>query len=192
MVNEAQARQFSGFDLNDYVFIDSSANVFGANNIGFYVVGTQANVIVPFPPNIAALMAAVPPPGPGLPITNIGPQFPWPAEGNALAQPANVPALQPNLWLNPSPAHRTLIRVINQNMNIAFFDQRMAVFLIAFLAANPAAALAGPTAGFWPMPVFETLQVQIQPYQFERKWIWMFWQRTVADADGDLELWIEG
>ena len=191
MVNEAQARQFSGFDLSDYVLIDTSATPFTLQNIGFYVVGTQANVQVLAPiPNIAALMAAVPAPGAGLPITNIGPQFPWPAEGNALAQPPVVPPAQPNLGLNPSPAHRTLIRVINNDMNVAFMDQRMAAFLVAFLAANPAAALGGPF--FWPLPVFETLRVAVGQYQFERKWIWIFWQRTVAAADGDLELWIEG
>jgi len=189
MVDQAsKAKQFEGFDLNDYVFIDSSANPYGANNVGLYVVGTQANVVVPLPPNIAALMAAVPVPAAGQPPTSIGPQYPWAYEGvpsQAHLAPANTPS-------NPAPAQRTLIRVINNDMNVYFLNDRLLNYLVAFLVVNPDLAALGPTAGFWPLPLAVTLQVEVGMYEFERKWRWLLYQRTVADADGDLELWIEG
>ena len=190
MVNQAKATQFQGFDVNDYVFIDSSENPFGLNTIGIYVVGTQANALVAPPPNLAALMIATRVPAAGEPATSIGPQFPWAYEGSGPAQRHRAPVNTP---INPMPAQRTLIRVINNDMNVYFLNDRLLAFLAAFLVAFPDQAAAGPTAGFWPLPVPVTLQVEVGLYQFERKWRWLLWQ-TVPDvfADGDLELWIEG
>ena len=189
MVNVSKARQFEGFDVNDYVLIDSSANPFGANAVGIYVVGTQANALVPIPPNLAAVMIATPVPTRGGPATSIGPQFPWAYEGSGPAQRHRAPVNTP---INPMPAQRTLIRVINNDMDVYFFNDRIMAFLAAFLVAVPDAAAAGPTPGAWPLPLPETLQVEVGLYQFERKWKWLLWERTVDDADGDLELHIEG
>ena len=183
----AKSSQFEGFDFNDYVFLDSSAQGL-PNNIFLYVVGTQANALVALPPNLAALMIGVPAPTVGGPRTSIGPQFPWPYEGSGPAQRHLAPVNTPT---NPAPAQRTLIRVINNDMNIYFLNERMLNFLSAFLVAAPDLA-AGPILGFWPLPLPVTLQVEVGLYQFERKWRWLLWERTVDDADGDLELWIEG
>ncbi len=79
MVGESDAKQFEGFDYNDYYLFDTSAWTwdFGAGQIAFvngiqmYVAGTQANAQVapPFPPapplaNIAWAMAQTPQPTP--------------------------------------------------------------------------------------------------------------------------------
>ena len=193
MVNQPNARQFEGFDVNDYVFLDSSAIPVNPNNIALYVVGTQANALVPAPPNLAALMIATPVPTRGGPPTSIGPQFPWAYEGAGPVQGHLAPANTP---INPMPAQRTLIRVINNDMNVYFLNARLLAFLEAFLIAFPNAAAAGPDpvppGGAWPLPLPVTLQVEVGLYQFERKWKWLLWERTVDDADGDLELHIEG
>ncbi len=81
-------------------------------------------------------------------------------------------------------------------MNVYFLNDRLLNFLSAFLLAFPGVA-PDPTppplgVGGWPLPLPVTLQVEVGLYEFERKWRWLLWQRTVPDADGDLELWIEG
>ena len=101
-----------------------------------------------------------------------------------------------NTFSNPAPAQRTLIRVINNDMNVYFLNDRLLAYLVAWLVANPDNAnLApdpAPVGGGWPLPLPVTLQVEVGLYEFERKWRWLLWERTVDDADGDLELWIEG
>lgn len=184
MVGLERSKQFEGFDLNDYVLIDTSANPWGADNIGFIIAGQGVNTVVALPPNIAALMAAVPAPPAGF-----GPQYPWPYEGIP-GQPHAVPA---NMPINPAPVQVTTFRVSNQNnINVWFLDQRLANYLAAFLRLQPALALAGPTAGFWPLPVAVPLYGAVGNYTFHRKWVWLFYQRAVAQTDVDLEVYMEG
>jgi len=184
MVGQEKSKQVEGFDLNDYVLIDTSANPYGANNIGFIVAGQGVNAPVLVPPNLAAVMLAVP-----APPANIGPQYPWPYEGIP-GQSHVVPA---NMFINPAPVQRTTFRVSNQNnINVWFLDQRLANYLSAFLRLNPALAAAGPTAGFWPLPVAVPLYGAVGNYTFERKWVWLFYQRAVAGVDVDLEVYMWG
>ena len=189
MVDQSKkARQFEGFDINDYVYIDSSANPYGANAIGLYIAGTQANALA-IPPNIATMMINTLVPAQGLPFTSIGPQYPWSYEGSGPGQrhvnPANTP-------INPASVQRTLTRVITNDMNVYFINDRMLAYLAAFLMANPALGALGPTAGLWPLPVPVTLQVVVGLYAFERKWKWLLYQRAVAQNDGDLIVYMEG
>lgn len=187
MVDVAKALQRLGYDYHDYAFLDTSAIPWGANTIGMYVVGTNANVVVPAPPNLAALMAVVPaPPGPA---TAIGPQYPWPYEGAGPAQAHQVPAATP---MNPAPAQRTRILVVGQNdLDVWFLDRRLVNFLSAWFTLFPAAAALGPTAGAWPLPAVTPLIGGRESEELSQ-WIWMFFQRDVADADVDAHVWIEG
>ena len=180
MVKETKTRQFEGFDFNDYAFIDTSANPFGANAVGIYVAGTNARLAV-----LSLLMAATPAPTPGGPATFIGPQYAWPFHGGAPGPTAALPT-------NVAPVQRTLFRVVNNDVNVYLFDERLANYLLAWLGLNPNAAALGPTAGGWPLPVAVPLQVAVGLYEFERKWIWLMYQRAVADADGDLYVYMEG
>ena len=183
MVGQERSKQSEGFDYNDYVLIDTSANPYGANNIGYIVAGQAINTVVALPPNLAALMAQTPlPPG----QTSFGPQYPWPYEG-VPGQLHTVPAGMP---VNPAHVQRTTFRVSNQSdINVWFLDQRLAGYLSAFLKAQPAAALAGPSAGFWPLPVAVQLYGAVGNYTFDRKWVWLFYERAVVDADVDLEVY---
>lgn len=212
MVNEVRARQFEGFDFNDYVFNDTSAWVWNGvaapNAIQLYIAGTQANLQVPppvppVPPlaNLAWAMAQTPQPVPGGPPTNIGPQYPWPFHGTA-GGPVALPALALNGLTNPlnnAPVHKTLMRVVTNDMFVYFLDQRLATFLYAALSVAPALAAAGPgvvVGGVlfpnWPLPVPVLLEADIGQYEFERKWIWLLFVRAAADADADLHVYMEG
>ena len=202
MVNEGKANQFEGFDFNDYAFIDSSANPLGANNIGIYVVGTNANAqvapAVPIPPlgNIPFLMSQVPAPTPGGPLTSIGPQYPWPYEGSVPA-PAAVPglgALGLTNILNVAPAQKTLIRVVTNDIYVYFIDRRLANYLYnAWTIVAAIQALSGTFAApIWPVPTPVLLQADIGQYEFERKWIWLLYVRAAAGADADLHVYMEG
>jgi len=186
MVKFTDAKQFLGFDYNDYVFIDTSEDnpVWGANNIGMYIAGTMARSLPPLPPTVLqTMMNAVPLPTPGGPVTSIGPQYAWPFHG--VPGPAAMP-------LNTAPVQRTLFRVITNDMNVYFVDERLGAYILAFLALNPAAVALGPTAGGWPMPVPVLLEAAIGQYEFERQWVWLFWERAVDDADADLHVYMEG
>jgi len=184
MVGQEKSKQSEGFDLNDYLLIDTSANPYGANNIGFIVAGQGVNAVVPLPPNMAALMLAPPAPPAGM-----GPQYPWPYEGIP-GQNHTVPA---NMPINPAHVQRTTFRVSNQNdINVWFLDQRLANYLSGFLSRFPVQAALGPTAGFWPLPVAVPLYGAVGNYTFDRKWVWLFYQRAVADADVDLEVYMWG
>ena len=182
MVDQRKSTQSEGFDLNDYVLIDTSANPYGANAVGFIVAGQATNTAA-FPPNMAAVMAATPlPPG----QTNIGPQYPWAYDG----VPGQLHTVPANMPTNPAPVQRATFRVSNQNNILVWFlDERLANYLSAFLRLNPALAAAGPTAGFWPLPVAVPLYGAVGNYTFDRKWVWLFYQRAVADADVDLEVY---
>lgn len=180
MVNFSKATQFLGFDYNDYVLIDTSVNPFGANNLGIYIAGTAARAAA-----LSALMALTPAPTPGGPAVAIGPQFAWPYHGVGPGPTAALP-------LNTAPVQRTLFRVITNDMNVYFVDDRLAAAILAFLALNPAAAPLGPTAGGWPMPVPVLLEAVIGQYEFERQWIWLFYERTVPGADADVHVYMEG
>ena len=183
MVKLDKATQFLGFDYNDYVLIDTSNPVFtpwGANNLGFYVAGTAARATA-----LSALMALTPAPTPGSPVTAIGPQYAWPYHGGVPGPTAFLP-------INTAPVQRTLFRVITNDMNVYFVDERLGAFILAFLAVNPAAVGLGPTAGAWPMPVPVLLEADVGMYEFERQWVWMFYERTVDDADADLHVYMEG
>lgn len=181
MVKFEDAKQFLGFDYNDYVFIDTSEDnpVWGANNIGLYIAGTMARATA-----LSGMMALTPAPTPGGPALAIGPQYAWPFHG--------VPGPTAALPLNTAPVQRTLFRVITADMNVYFVDERLGAYILAFLALNPAAAPLGPTAGGWPMPVPMLLEAIIGQYEFERQWVWLFWERTVDDADADLHVYMEG
>ena len=212
MVNESNAKQFEGFDFNDYVFADTSAwlwnGVAAVNGIQMYVAGTQANLQVPMPAppipplaNIAWTMAQTPQPTPGGPVTSIGPQYPWPFNGTA-GGPLALPALAVNNLTNPlnnAPVQKTLIRVVTNDMFVYFLDQKMATYLYGALNAVPALAAAGPgvvVAGVivpnWPLPVPVLLEADVGLYESERKWIWLLYVRAVADADADLHVYMEG
>jgi hypothetical protein len=212
MVNEPNAKQFEGFDFNDYVFADTSAwiwnGVAAVNGIQMYVAGTQANlqVAMPAPPvpplaNMAWTMAQIPQPVLGGPPTSIGPQYPWPYHGTAGA-PLALPAFVLNgltNFLNVAPVQRTLIRVVTNDMFVYFLNQKMATYLYTVLSAAPALAAAGPgvvVGGVivpnWPLPVPVLLEADIGQYEFERKWIWLLYVRAVADADADLRVYMEG
>jgi hypothetical protein len=180
MVKFEKATQFLGFDYNDYVLIQTALNPFGANNLGLYIAGTAARAAA-----LSALMALTPMPTPGGPPLAIGPQFAWPFHGVAPGPLAVLP-------LNTAPVQRTLFRVITNDMNVYFVDERLGAVILAFLALNPAAAALGPTAGGWPMPVAVLLEAVIGQYEFERQWVWLFWERAVADADADLHVYMEG
>lgn len=180
MVKFDKATQFLGFDYEDYVLIDSSLNPWGANNLGLYIAGTMARATA-----LSALMALTPVPTPGGPITAIGPQYEWPFHGGVAGPTAALP-------INTVPVQRTMFRVITNDMNVYFVDERLAGFILAFLALNPAAVGLGPTAGGWPMPVPVLLEAVIGQYEFERQWIWLFWERAVDDADADVHVYMEG
>lgn len=180
MVHATKARQFEGFNLNDYVFIDSSVNPWGANNLGMYIAGTQARATV-----LSAVMALVPAPTVGGPPTAIGPQYAWPFHGGGPGPTAAMPT-------NTIEVQRTLIEVVTNDMNVYFVDERLANYILAFLAANPGAGALGPTGGAWPMPVAVLLRAAVGLYEFERKWIWLFYERAVDDADSDLYVYMEG
>ena len=180
MVDKAKATQFQGFDFNDYAFLDTSVNPFGANAIGIYVAGANARLAM-----LSLMMAATPAPTPGGPVTNIGPQYAWPFHGSGPGPTAAMP-------VNVAPVQRTLFRVVNNDINVYLLDDRLANYLLAWLALNPDAAALGPTAGGWPLPVAVPLQVAVGLYEFERKWIWLMYQRAVAGADGDLHVYMEG
>jgi len=176
--------QHEGFDANDYVLIDTSANPYGADNIGFIVAGQGTNTPVPLPPNMAALLAAI-----ALPPASIGPQYPWPYEGT----PGQLHTVPANMPINPAHVQRTTFRVSNQNdVNVWFLDQRLANYLSVFLRAQPVAALLGPSAGFWPLPVAVPLHGVVGNYTFDRKWVWLFYQRATAQNDVDLEVYMWG
>ena len=187
MVGAEKSKQSEGFDINDYVLIDTSANPYGVDAIGFIVAGQATNTVVAAPPNMAAMMVATPnPPGPA---TNMGPQYPWPYEG----LPGQLHAVPANMPINPASVQRTTFRVNNQNnINVWFLDQRLANYLSAFLRLNPALAIAGPTAGFWPLPVAVPLYGAVGNYTFDRKWVWLFYQRANAGVDVDLEVYMWG
>ena len=202
MVNEVEARQFEGFDFNDYAFIDTTLNPLGANNIGIYVAGTNANAqvapAVPIPPlgNIPFLMAQVPAPAPGGPPTSIGPQYPWPYEGVGPAPVAvnGLAALGLTNPLNVAPVQKTLIRVVTNDMYVYFLDRRLANYLHnAWVLAPAIQALSGTFAvPIWPVPVPVLLEADVGLYEFERKWIWLLYARTAADVDADLHVDMEG
>jgi hypothetical protein len=184
MVGAEKSKQVEGFDLNDYVLIDTSANPYGADAIGFIVAGQGVNAPVALPPNMAALMLANPPPPAGF-----GPQYPWPYEGI----PGQLHTVPANMPINPAHVQRTTFRVSNlNNILVWYLDRRLAEYLSAFLRQFPAAALAGPTAGFWPLPVAEPLYGAVGNYTFERKWVWLFYQRAVPGVDVDLEVYMRG
>ena len=212
MVNESKAKQFEGFDYNDYVLTDTSEwlwnGVAAANGIQMYVAGTQANLQVampapPIPPlaNIAWTMAQTPQPVAGGPATSIGPQYPWPFHGTAGGPPA-LPALALNALTNPlnnTPVQKTLFRVITNDIYVYFLNRKMATYLYTVLSAAPALAAAGPgvvVAGVivpnWPLPVPVLLEADVGLYESERKWIWLLYVRAVADADADLHVYMEG
>ena len=180
MVGLEKSKQFEGFDFNDYAFIDTSANPYGANAVGIYVAGTNARLAM-----LSLLMMATPVPTVGGPVTSIGPQYAWPFHGGAGGPTAALPT-------NVAPVQKTLFRVVTNDVNVYLFDEKLANYLLAYLALNPDLAALGPTAGAWPMPVAVPLQVAVGLYEFERKWIWLMYQRAVADADGDLYVYMEG
>ena len=209
MVNESNAKQFEGFDYNDYVFLDTSAwawagAVAPANNIQIYIAGTQANLQVampapPIPPlaNMAWTMAQIPQPAAGGPATSIGPQYPWPYHGTGPG-PVAMPAFVTNGLINPlnvAPVQKTLIRVVTNDMLVYFLNQKMATYLYTVLNAAPALAVLGPgtvAARFWPLPVPVLLEADVGLYEFERKWIWLLFVREAVDADADLHVYMEG
>ena len=186
MVGQEKSKQLEGFDLNDYVYIDTSANPYGAANIGFIVAGQAANAVVVAPPNLASVMLNT-----LLPPAGIGPQYPWPYEG----QPGQFHSVPANMPINPAHVQRTTFRVVNQsNINVWFVDQRLAMILSRWLQQNPAAAgnPLGPTGGAWPLPLAIPLYGAVGNYTFERKWVWLFYQRAVAGVDVDLEVYMWG
>lgn len=184
MVKLAKATQFLGFDYNDYVLLQTALIPWPpfpfADNLGLYIAGTAARASA-----LSALMALTPAPTPGGPIIAIGPQYAWPFHGGAPGPLAALP-------LNTAPVQRTLFRVITNDMNVYFVDERLGVFILAFLALNPAAAAMGPTLGGWPMPVPVLLEAAIGQYEFERQWVWLFYERAAAGADADLHVYMEG
>lgn len=190
MVNEPKSVQSEGFDFYDYVYLDTSAMIppvgYGANAINIYVVGAQARAST-----LSALMAATPPPTPGGPAQNIGPQYAWPYHGSGPGQLHGFPLLTPT---NVAPAQRTHLRVRGQgDINVAFLDERTVQFLSAWLAAVPAAAVLGPTAGGWPIPVFEPLYAAVGNYVFDKKWVWLLYQRIAPGfVDVDLDVYSLG
>jgi len=184
MVGQEKSKQLEGFDLNDYVYIDTSANPYGIDAVGFIVAGQAANTVVAAPPNLASVMLAT-----LSPPANIGPQYPWPYEG----EPAQFHSVPANMPINPAHVQRTTFRVSNQNnINVYFVDQRLAMILSRWLEQNPAAAVLGPTAGNWPLPLAIPLYGAVGNYTFERKWVWLFYQRAVALNDVDLEVYMWG
>ncbi|KKL45906.1 hypothetical protein LCGC14_2350940 [marine sediment metagenome] len=212
MVKFDKATQFQGFDYNDYVFSDTSAWVWNGvaapNGIQLYIAGTQANlqVAMPVPPipplaNMAWTLAQIPQPVPGGPVTNIGPQYPWPFHGT-VGGPLALPALALNNLTNPlnnTSVQRTLFRVLTNDVFVYFLNQRMAAYLYAALSVAPALAAAGPgvvVGGVlfpnWPLPVPVLLEAEIGQYEFERQWIWLLYVRAVADADADVHVYMEG
>ena len=196
MVNESNAKQFEGFDFNDYVFCDTSAwqwnGVAAPNNIQIYIAGTQANAAT-----LAAALAAIPQPAAGGPPTSIGPQYPWPFNGTAGGPPA-LPAFVVNgltNFINIPPVQRTLFRVVTNDMYVYLLNAKMAGMLYTWLLANPAFAALGPgtfAVPTWLLPVPVFLQADVGLYEFERKWIWLLFVRAVADADADLHVYMEG
>ena len=221
MVDNINARQFEGFDYNDYYLFDTSAWTwdFGAGQVAFingiqmYVAGTQANAQVlpaaPLPPqlgNMAFVLAQTPQPAAGSPPTSIGPQYPWPFHGTA-AGPVALPAIALNNIvgrplsnpLNNAPVQKTLMRVVTNDMFVYFLDLKMATYLYNILNAVPALAGAGPGVVVlgvptpnWPLPVPVLLEADVGLYEFERKWIWLLAVRAVAGADADLRVYMEG
>lgn len=221
MVNESNARQFEGFDFNDYYFFDTSAwtwdvgagQVPAANDIQLYIAGTEANALLRplalLVPTIAAFMVATPIPAAGQPPTSIGPQYPWPFHG-AAAGPGALPiialnniALRPlSNPLNNAPVQKTLFRVVTNDMYVYMLNQKMATYLYTVLLANVVFpndgvlyADGGPgtfAAPRWPLPVPILLEADIGLYEFERKWTWLFAVRAAADADADLHVYMEG
>lgn len=173
MVNEAKAPQFEGFDFNEYALLQT-ALILPLNGLGVYVPGTVTNASV-----LGLFMAATP-----LPPAGVGPQYPWPYHGigpSPVALPINVAEVQ-----------RTLFRVITNDVNVYFFDLKLAQALALWWAQNPDAVGLGPTLGAWPMPGPVLLQAVVGLYEVERKWIWLFYERTVDDADADLHVYMEG
>ena len=194
MVDMSKAMQFQGFDINDYTLIDSSANPLGANNIGIYVAGTDANNAAISP--IAFALAQIPVPAPGGPPTNIGPQYPWAYEGSG-PFPVAVTGLAAAGLTNPlnvAPVHKTLFRVITNDIYVYFLDMKLATVLYTFWQTFP--ALQGLPGTFavpnWLVPRPVLLQADIGQYEFERKWIWLLYVRAVADADADVHVYMEG
>ena len=218
MVDESNARQFEGFDYNDYVFFNTSAwtwdfndgagQVISVQNIQLYIAGTQANAQVapalPSPPlgNMAFIMAQTPQPAVGAPATSIGPQYPWPFHGTA-AGPLALDAIALNNIvgrplsnpLNNAPVQKTLFRVVTNDMYVYMLDQKMATYLYTVLNTAPALAYLGPgtfVLPLWPLPVPVLLEADIGQYEFERKWIWLLAVRAVAGNDADLHVYMEG
>jgi len=179
MVNDTKSRQFEGFDYNDYHFFDTSAwtwdyndglgQVAAVNDIQLYIAGTQANApLRPLPPplypTLAAIMLQTPMPAVGSPQTYIGPQYPWPFNGiaagpvalnsialnNLLARPLSNP-------LNNAPVHRTLFRVVTNDMYVYLLDQKMATYLYTVLNAAPAVADGGP--GTFAVPLLSLIHI---------------------------------
>lgn len=207
MVDQSgKAKQFEGFDFNDYQFCDTSAwtwnvgagPVAAPNDIQIYIAGTQANAAV-----LALAMLAVPNPAAGLPATSIGPQYPWPYHG--VPGPVALPAFALNGLINPlnvAPVQKTLIRVVNNDVEVYFLNMRMATYLYAALLVNPIfpvdglpLAQGGPGTALiprWPLPVPVLLQADVGLYEFERKWIWLLYVRAVAGDDADLHVYMEG
>jgi hypothetical protein len=184
LVDDVRTKQDEGFDFYDYAYLDTSANPYGANNIGVYVAGAQARAST-----LSAFMALTPLPTLGGPPQNIGPQYAWPYQGGVAGQGHAFPLLTPT---NVAPAQRTRFRVRTADVIVAYLDERTIQFLSAWLAAFPAQAVLGPTAGLWPLPVFKPLYAAVGNYTFDKKWIWLLYQRRVAGADGDLEVYAEG
>lgn len=205
MVNESDAKQFEGFDFNDYVFCDTSEwqwNGAGApNNIQIYIAGTEANApLRPIPlliPTLAAAMAAIPQPVVGGPATSIGPQYPWPYHGTGPG-PVALPTFVTNNLINPlnvAPVQKTLFRVVTNDMYVYMLNAKMANVLYTWLAANPALAVLGPgtfAIPTWLLPVPVLLEADVGLYESERKWMWLLYVRAVADADADLHVYMEG
>ena len=220
MVDKINARQFEGFDFNDYYFFDTSAwtwdvgagQVAAIDEIQLYIAGTEANALLrPLAlliPTIAAAMGIIPQPGIGQPATSIGPQYPWPFHGTGPG-PAALPtialnniALRPlSNPLNNAPVQKTLLRVVTNDMYVYMLNQRMAQVLYAALLLNPLwpdglyLADGGPgtfAIPRWPLPVPILLEADVGLYEFERKWIWLLAVRAVGDADADLHVYMEG
>ena len=216
MVNESlSAKQFEGFDYNDYYFFDTSAwtwdvgagQVAAIDEIQLYIAGTEANAPLrplppPIVPTLAAAMVVTPQPTPGGPATSIGPQYPWPFHGTAagpVALPAialnNIPVRPLSNPLNNAPVQKTLFRVVTNDMYVYMLNRKMATYLYTVLNAAPALALLGAgtfAIPFWPLPVPVLLEADIGLYEFERKWIWLLAVRAVGDADADLHVYMEG
>ena len=215
MVNESDAKQFEGFDYNDYYFFNTSAWAWAgspvpipvpADLIQLYIAGTEANALLRplalLTATIAVPMIGTPAPAPGQPATSIGPQYPWPFHGTA-AGPLALPAIALNNIagrplsnpLNNAPVQKTLFRVVTNDMYVYMLNQKMATYLYTVLNAAPALATLGPgtfAAPIWPLPVPVLLEADIGLYEFERKWIWLLAVRAAAGADADLHVYMEG